>query len=309
MITDSYFTFNEISKNQNIFDIFEFSQITSLFIYEKIIIRSSDMTKLFLASYGDRYFFKSFNDYITAYTEIKSYISLIDFKYLYKYKKLIKTLNFEYNPIWNKDATRTNKITRTPNLTTENSSNQTSNEKNTNTNSSNITEDQTTTPNLTTTNKTTESKTETPNLTTTTTNPATTVTHSTSPYDTSNTLYNEYADKTEIAADTQERQSGTNTEKTDSTITTTQTGTSAAKNTTAATTTGTVENTTTNTNSGMIKESGTEVTIEEFTENGNIGVTSTQGLIKAERNVANFSVINEFLNDVITEIGLDIYKI
>ena len=309
MIADSYFTFNEISKNQNTFDIFGDSQITSLFIDEKIITSSSDMTKLFLASYGDRYFFKSFNDYITAYTEIQSYISLIDFKYLYKYKKLIKTLNFEYNPIWNKDATYTNKITRTPNLTTENSSNQTSNEKNTNTSSGNITENQTATPNTTTTNKTTGTKTATPNLTTTTTNPATTVTHSTSPYDTSNQLYNEYADKTEIAADTQERQSGTNTEKTDSTITTTQTGTNTATNTTATTATGTVENTITNTNSGTIKESGNEVTIEETKENGNIGVTSTQELIKAERDVANFSVINEFLNDVITEIGLDIYKI
>ena len=94
-LTDNcYFTFNEISKNQNTFDIFGDSQITSAFIDEKIITSSSDMTKLFLASYGDRYFFKPFTDYVTAYTEIKSYISLIDFKYLYKYKKFIKTLNY-----------------------------------------------------------------------------------------------------------------------------------------------------------------------------------------------------------------------
>lgn len=55
------------------------------------------------------------------------------------------------------------------------------------------------------------------------------------------------------------------------------------------------------------KETGTETTQHIFTRSGNIGVTTSQQMIQSERDVADFSAVRTFLDDIANVICLSIY--
>lgn len=188
---------------------------------------------------------------------LKSAIGIWSAKRASVWLEIWKTTQYEYNPIWNKDGTIDETITR--NLS----------------GSSNKTEDFTRTDNLTNT----QDITRTDDLTTTN-NLAGTV-------DTTidSSVYG-YNSSTAAPSDK-------SVEDTDTTNTGTVTNTGTQRNAGTVTNTGTVRN------AGSATEGTTDTgTITTSrTEQGNIGVTSTQQLIKEQREVVELSVIDYIIND------------
>ena len=75
------------------------------------------------------------------------------------------------------------------------------------------------------------------------------------------------------------------------------------KGTDDTTTTTSAENTSTD----KTTTTGTEKTTHEFKRSGNIGVTTSQQMIQSEREVADFSALAQFVNDIANIICLSIY--
>lgn len=61
------------------------------------------------------------------------------------------------------------------------------------------------------------------------------------------------------------------------------------------------------TNNRTLTDTGNEKTAHEFKRSGNIGVTTSQQMLQAERDIANFSAVSVFLDDVANLICLSIY--
>lgn len=315
----TYITFDAIKNNftaiGNSFNLFDKSTITASFINENIVDTSDRLTSIFMRKYKRRFYFEPVYvesnsiDYETIYNDIKEIIAQTDYELKYKYEKLIKTLSLEYNPIWNKDGAIIHEYTRTPNLTTA--------VKDTNTDSTTHGLVVTTTPNTTTTTEATSKTTNTPNTTTTTTTSGTTTEtpntasktiNSVSPYnsgssqlhDTSETK-NTGTTTSQNSAENSTKQSGTDTSETTDNSSTKQTGTVEVKN--AGT------DSTDHTENSTREETGTDEIKEKTVEQGNIGVTSTQYMIKQERDISNFDIISEYISDIINKISLDTYKL
>lgn len=315
----TYVTFDAIQKNFEslgmTFDLFDKSTIVQSFISNNIIDASTRVTSIFLRRYRLRFYYYAVLvqndsvDYETLYNTIKNYISDIDFELKYKYDKLIKTLSFEYNPIWNKDGTITHNYKRTPDLSTAETQSGGSNLQHGLT--------VTTTPDLTTTETGSGETTETPNTTTkvsgtgsetTTPNLDTTTTNSVVTYDGGSAQLHDTSDEKQTgtqevstSGDTTTTNSGTTTTETSDSRTTTEGGKTTTSNSgiDATTTTGNLNRT----------ETGTD-TIEETTlEQGNIGVTTTQSMIREEREISDYSIIDTYLKDIVNYICLATYKI
>ena len=195
------------------------------------------------------------------------------------WQHLYETTQYEYNPIWNKDGTIID--TETRNLAAGHTDTETRNlaSGSSTTETRNLTgsEDTTETRNLTGSDDTTETR----NLAGT---EDSTTTHSTSAYDSASTFTNR--DKTELDKDTSDTGSVT-TEKD-----TTEGGTiTTEKDTTDG---GTVSVTGTGSDTGTVSRhytaSDTGTVTHRRTEQGNIGITTTQQMIKEEREIALFNV-------------------
>lgn len=195
------------------------------------------------------------------------------------WQHLYETTQYEYNPIWNKDGTIVD--TETRNLAAGHTDTETRNlaSGSSTTETRNLTgsEDTTETRNLTGSDDTTETR----NLAGT---EDSTTTHSTSAYDSASTFTNR--DRTELDKDTSDTGSVT-TEKD-----TTEGGTiTTEKDTTDG---GTVSVTGTGSDTGTVSRqytaSDTGTVTHRRTEQGNIGITTTQQMIKEEREIALFNV-------------------
>ena len=108
--------FESVSKNLKIFTI----------------LNASDMFTYFSERYGERDFYKMFDNEdvsnnTNAIRQASAYILLYGKSHKYEYDKLVDTLSLEYNPIENYSMTEKGKATRTPDIT------QTNTGKNTNT--------------------------------------------------------------------------------------------------------------------------------------------------------------------------------
>lgn len=89
------------------------------------ILTSSEMFTYFCSKYGERDFYKPFdnenNDNNTnIVNQTNLYISLYGKSHKYEYDKLVDTLSLEYNPIENYSMTEKGTDTRTPNITQTN---------------------------------------------------------------------------------------------------------------------------------------------------------------------------------------------
>lgn len=96
------------------------------------ILTSDEMLEYFLEKYGERDFYKMFDNEnnannTNAVQQASAYIALYGKSHKYEYDKLVDTLSLEYNPIENYSMTEKGKDTRTPDIT------QTNKGKNTNT--------------------------------------------------------------------------------------------------------------------------------------------------------------------------------
>lgn len=334
---ETYLKIKDIyAEKADAYYIFTDSTITQSFITAGIIKDVAEMDRIFLRKYQNRYYRNEIEinqdgaETGTALTEIQEDIQDLDYIYKYKYDKLLKTLTLEYNPIWNKDGTITHEYTRTPNLETETTKGTqtelTHNTKNarsgtdttTLTHNTTIEDDGSTTTNIknnqtqTVTTNDSTSQTRTPNLTTV-------VQTDVSPYnggeymDTKTTTTETGTETTangggttqttSYTGNSPDAMSGTN----NNTNTTTGTETTAVQAGITTALTGT--DTTKNTGSDTTKETGTDNITETTTEQGNIGVTTTQAMINEERNISDFEIIFEYLADVAKYITLKTYKI
>lgn len=89
------------------------------------IFTSSEMFSYFVDKYGERDFYKYYdNENTTSNTDAvkraSNYIALYGKSHKYEYDKLVDTLSLEYNPIENYSMTEKGKDTRTPNITQTN---------------------------------------------------------------------------------------------------------------------------------------------------------------------------------------------
>ena len=241
--------------------------------------------------YGGRLMFSTTTDSDNRFNEIRS--NILDFykSNYYKYKTLIATTNFVYNPIWNVDGTVTEETTRTPNLTT------------------------TSTDTTTTTASGTDTTTNSGSDTTTTTDSNTTTNSGQDSTQTNVLASNEKTSK--VAPFDAENFKNLNSERDTGNSDTTATTTHGLKVTENGDSTATVthglkienSNSTNSTteNSAGTTTTGNEKIITKTTRSGNIGVTMTQALIKEERDVAEINIIDMFLEDLFNNISFNIY--
>lgn len=199
----------------------------------------------------------------------------------YKWQTLYNTTNLEYNPIWNVDAEESETIERT--LENEKSGSYTANENGTTTN--NLT-DKTEVDN--THVKTLDTLTNDDNVKTLDTETSTDNFGKLAGFNsiTYNNVTNNAGTQNDDGTITDNREiaeTGTVTDTDDNTITLKKTGSV----TTAAINGGSNEST----------DSTSELITNTKTRHGNIGVTMTQQLIEAERNVAKFSIYEVIAND------------
>lgn len=331
----TYVTFKDLKNNLqavgNTYNPFNTSSIAKLFLNNSVLDNTERLTRIFNRKYGLRFWYSPVEvsnnsiNYENIYNELVQSIEDIDLELTYKYEKLVKTLTLEYNPIWNKDGKITHTYTRTPNLSTADTGTLTSETKYGLTqtvtpdleDTTNATAHETTTPTVSTQTSTNSTVTDTPKTTTTET-PAvsTTVTNSVSPYDTTDLTVRD-SQTTTPAGNNTTTVTGTDTQTSDSTVTVTQSGTDKTetdstvtqKHTGETVTANSGSDTVTNSNSNTRLETGTDNIQESTLEQGNIGVTTTQSMIQEERNIADYSVIDEYLRDVIKYVSLGTYCI
>lgn len=241
--------------------------------------------------YGGRLMFSTTTDTDNRFNEIRT--NILDFykSNYYKYKTLIATTNFVYNPIWNVDGTITEETTRTPNLTTTSTDTTTTTASGTGTTTNSGSDKTTTTDNNTVTNSGQDS-------TQTNVLSSNEKTSNVAPFDAEN--FKKLSNETDKG-------------NSDTTATTTH-GLTVAENgdSTATITHGlTVENSnsanTTTENSAGTTTTGNEKIVTTTTRSGNIGVTMTQALIKEERDVAEINIIDMFLEELFNNISFNIY--
>lgn len=89
------------------------------------ILNASDMFTYFSDKYGERDFYKMFDNEdvsnnTNAIRQASAYILLYGKSHKYEYDKLVDTLSLEYNPIENYSMTEKGTDTRTPNITQAN---------------------------------------------------------------------------------------------------------------------------------------------------------------------------------------------
>ena len=233
---------------------------------------------------------------------------------------LWETLNYEYEPIENYDMEETSTDTRKPDLTDEETRTPQITESETRT--PNLTEEVTTNPGVTEERTTvsspgvteTESETRTPNLSRTeeTQNKLT---------DTGDSIYG-FNSQEAVPTDTSKTtESGTvkttdgGTEKTERTLsktgkdsaTETLTRTGSDSETRATKGSETTEKTTQGTDTKVTKQTGTDVTEHTLRRHGNIGVTTSQQMIEAERQLWFWNFMEHVFSDVDRVIACPIY--
>lgn len=202
------------------------------------------------------------------------------------WEKLVDTTEYEYNPIWNYDRTETETTTNTG------SSSGTSSVKNTGT----ISDDRDISETVRTTGTVTED-----GATTGTSSGTTTETkehlHDVAGFNSSTTLADTAADRdrdnnTSTVSGTS---SGTNDNTTTYNVTDTKTGSDDN--------TRTLNTQTAASNGGETEDHGTR-SLRAF---GNIGVTTTQDMIEAERRVVDFSVMEVIIKEFIMQFCIAVY--
>ena len=241
--------------------------------------------------YGGRLMFSTTTDSDNRFNEIRS--NILDFykSNYYKYKTLIATTNFVYNPIWNVDGTVTEETTRTPNLTTTSTDTTTTTASGTGATTNSGSDKTTTTDNSTTTNSGQDS--------------------------TQTNILSSNEKTSKVAPFDAENFKNLNSERDTGNSDTTATTTHGLKVTENGDSTATVthglkienSNSTNSTteNSAGTTTTGNEKIITKTTRSGNIGVTMTQALIKEERDVAEINIIDMFLEDLFNNISFNIY--
>ena len=202
---------------------------------------------------------------------LKQAIGTWSAKNLHVWEELYATTQYEYNPIWNKDGTISETITR--NLTFSDDHTRTDNLKSE--------DDYTRTDNL----KAEEDYTRTDNLKNTTDS---TTTKSVFGYNSSTEAPSE---KEVVNLD------GSNTG--------TQRNAGSTSNTGTQRNAGSTSNTGTQRNAGNNTESGTISTAR--TEQGNIGLTSTQQLIEEQRKVVQLNLMDVIIKDFIQRFCIGVY--
>ena len=226
---------------------------------------------------------------------LKQAIGTWSAKNLHVWEELYATTQYEYNPIWNKDGTISETITR--NLTFSDDHTRTDNLKSeddyTRTDNLKAEEDYTRTDNL----KAEEDYTRTDNLKNTTDS---TTTKSVFGYNSSTEAPSE---KEVVNLD------GSNTGTQRNAGSTSNTGTQRNAGSTSNTGTqrnaGSTSNTGTQRNAGNNTESGTISTAR--TEQGNIGLTSTQQLIEEQRKVVQLNLMDVIIKDFIQRFCIGVY--
>lgn len=242
------------------------------------------------------------DDYSDTFNNLKQFINVHMKTNAYKYYKIVESTKLEYNPIWNVDGTETTDTTRTPNIThgktgTDTTTTETKNNQT-------ITADKETKNNQSITNNTTiknnqsQTVTETPN--TAKENNKGVTSYDSATFNDSEKTVEKLTGNTKTVTD----YSGT----ADTENTTTSYSGNADKETTTTTYSGNADTVTTNYTAGVTEtETGTDTTNTTVTRQGNIGVTSTQNLIKQEREIANLNIIYDYINDLSRFIFLNIY--
>lgn len=196
----------------------------------------------------------------------------------YKFNGLAETTKKVYNPIENYNRTETETVERTPDLTTET--------ERTETPRVTTTETATRTPDLTVTER--DSRTFTDSGTTAVsseTDQTISATGGVMPFD-ANTFHN---------ATTSDSGKFESSETTTHGKTTTNGGSLIQETDGTDTTTTTKSATGTNTDAETRTETGTDTTERESHISGNIGVTTTQEMLKQEREIVNFVFLDEYL--------------
>ena len=197
----------------------------------------------------------------------------------YRFAGLANTTKQTYNPIENYNRTETETVERTPDLTTET--------ERTETPRVTTTETATRTPDLTVTER--DSRTFTDSGTTVTagdTDQTGNAVGAVMPFD-SNAFHNatqsdagKFESTETITHGKTTTNGGSVTQETDGTDTTTTTKTATGTNTDAETRT----------------ETGTDTTDRETHISGNIGITTTQEMLKQEREIVNFVFLDEYIS-------------
>lgn len=236
----------------------------------------AEIFQLFEMVHGERLVFKQYPEtadgVTTVVNQLTNYCSIFARTYAYKYNHMLETEKAEYNPIENYSMTENSTDTRTPNLTNSMSS------------SSNTTENgtDTRTPNLVTDVSSSS------NSKGTGTNTSDTVTGVTT-YDNTADFINQ--NKGTDNTNTETTAENTATEKTTSSGKEDKTTSRSAENTATEKTTTT----------------GTDKNEHTLTRSGNIGVTTSQQMLQSERELADFSTIRKFVDDIADLICLSIY--
>lgn len=299
----NFYTIDQIYREKLESDLlFKDSTIVKSFVDAGVIDQAQSLDRIFLNFYKLRIYKEPIlvesdePHFGEALNEIQLDILDCDYLYKYKYDKLLKTLTFKYNPIWNKDGEITHTSTRTPDLTTKDSGNSSVTVTHNTTVSGSSDSTTTETPEL-------QGKTSVQHGLSTVESPSTsqTATHSTTPYD-GGGPYVESEDQTTNSGSTTTTNSGTDTTTTTTSgsTKTTVTGSDSTKTTGTESTAGTDGNTRT--------ETGTDTIEEKTIEQGNIGVTTTQSMINEERQVAGFSILKEYCTDIANYICMSTYK-
>ena len=319
---NTYITLNELNSYQN-------TKVSNLLSYVDIFNTNFSVTGLMLPTlllldHGDRYLSIPITDddvadSFSAYADkiLTICYNMYIAKMQYRYTNLIETMFYDYNPIWNVDGTTVTETERNQTETKTHKNNQAM------VISQNLKQGQTVTQ--TTTRGQTITNTETADSAynydelsytnrqdTDTTTYGKTTTHNVAPYN-STTTKTEYADTDSDSDSTTHEKTGTETTKhgiNKSNVTSFGEGNDTVTTTTEPTNT-TSDNTTTTTYTGngdtdTTAYTGDPDTVTE-TRQGNIGVTSTQSLIKQQREIVDFDIIGKFINEIATYICLGVY--
>lgn len=239
-------------------------------IFDDVAIFGDDLFFNFVDLYGYRYIRIPY--YENGVTEIRGIIKRAFNRWKYKYTGLLKTEQFEYNPIENYAMTETENATRTPDIT------------------------QTETVKKTGTTDTTENRT----IGTTGENSNTQTGTETVANDITLNRNVTTFDDTNYRNDTQDVTDGTQTR--------TPNLSTVDKMKTNETDNNTTQNTIDTTDTSNRTETGTETNTRSLTRSGNIGVTTSQQMIQSERELLNFSAMNEFLFGISIIICLDVVE-
>ena len=218
----------------------------------------------------------------TIYTSpdfLKFAISVWCKKEFHIWKSLYETLFYKYNPIWNKDGTVKETEQQIRNLVLQNSKSRTTTNATVNNETENINDTDNTTEN--TTHNEAENNIKQNNKSE---NTDSTVTNSVSAFDAMDTFSNRTKDKTDSDKTTNENETNVNNVSGGESGNTDRTYNRNRNNINNNINNGTETESGENTDSGNIDRSNNR---SEF---GNIGVTTTQAMIEAERNLVKFNI-------------------